>query len=138
MIKGGKQGQKVQQSPDLLDEGMVPVLPQHGPSLPDQLAVGKLEQPHLHKTTRRSRSDYVIYYLLKAYSYSPVNLTGSPQGFLPNHIVEYNAKHAYFTNATHKLKVRPFGIALRKKWQIKLGDARTIDRLVWCFNTRYT
>ena len=40
-----------QQSPDLLDEGQVSVLPQQGPPLPDQLAVRKLEQSHLHTTT---------------------------------------------------------------------------------------
>ena len=43
--------------------------------------------------------------------------------------MEYNTKHAHFTNVKHKhnLKVSPFGSALIKKRQIKLGDAGTTD-----------
>ena len=33
----------------------------------------------------------------------------------------------------HNPKVSPFGIALVKKWQIKLGDAGTIDRFDLAF-----
>ena len=40
----------------------------------------------------------------------------------------------------HNTKVGPFGIALVKKWQIKLGDGRCwvipLTVSVWCFNTR--
>ena len=59
----------------------------------------------------------IIYYLLKAL-HSPVNRTGSPQGFSLHQIftqVEYSTKHAHLTNCKtfkHNLKVSPFGIAL--------------------------
>ena len=43
--------------------------------------------------------------------------------------VEYSTKHVHFTIYKYNLKVSPFSIALRKKWQIKQGDAGTIDRL---------
>ena len=48
--------------------------------------------------------------------------------------VEYNRKHALYiiyklkTYLKHNLKVSPLGIALVKKWQIRLGDAGIIYR----------
>ena len=53
--------------------------------------------------------------------------------------VEYNTKHAYYNlherkTYKHKPEVSPFGIALvKKKWQIKLGDAGTFD----CFGLAF-
>ena len=78
----------------------------------------------------------MIMYLMN--SYSPVNRTGSPQWlFATSNFtgVEYNTKHAHFTNVKHQNnpKVSPFGIALVKKWQIKLGHASTSDRFVLAF-----
>ena len=54
--------------------------------------------------------------LLKAYSYSPSNCTGSPQDF-----------YKTCTLQKHTPKVSPSRSALVKKWQIKLGDAGTMD-----------
>ena len=77
---------------------------------------------------------YLFIYLLK--SYSPVNCTGSPQGFSQVHI----SNKTYKTYILHKRKtykhnpkVSPFDIALVKKWQIKLGDAGTIHRFGLAF-----
>ena len=53
------------------------------------------------KITNMSRT-----YLFK---FSPVNLTGSPQGFSPNQLftkVEYNTKRARFTNVKHDNVIR--------------------------------
>ena len=51
--------------------------------------------------------------------------------------VENNTIHAHFTNVKHiykhNPKVSPFGVALIKKWQIKLGDAGTIDHFGLAF-----
>ena len=38
----------------------------------------------------------------------------------------------------HNPKVSPFGIALITKWQIKLGDAGTIDRFGLAFQYQIT
>ena len=77
-----------------------------------------------------------LYYLLKAYS--PVNSTGSSQGFSK---VEYNTKHAYFATAKHTNIIRkliPLVLLDHKKWQIKLGDAGTIDRIGLVFEYQIT
>ena len=71
---------------------------------------------------------YYYYYLLLAYS--PVNCSGSPQGFAQVQI-SHTRWIQYKTCTLHKRKTyknnrkgSPFGIAgCRKKWQIKLGDA---------------
>ena len=57
----------------------------------------------------------LFYYLLLAYS--PVNRSGSPQGFSQVKFrtqVEYNTKHAHYINVKHNPKGSPFGIALVK------------------------
>ena len=66
-------------------------------------------------------------YLLKAFSPSTAQGRFRAYHRFKYHIVEYDTKHAHYTNIKHNPKVSPFGIALVKKWQIKL-DARTIDR----------
>ena len=43
-----------------------------------------------------------------------------------------------YKTCKHNLKVSPFGIALVKKWQIKLGDAGTIDRFDLAFQYQIT
>ena len=81
----------------------------------------------------------LIIYLLKAHSI--INCTGSSSGlFTSSNLtqVEYNTKHAHYNiykRKTYKRnpKVSPFGIALVKKWPIKLGDAGTIDRFSLAF-----
>ena len=74
------------------------------------------------------------------YSYSPVNRTRSPQGFSLNQILQKLNSLQYKTCTFYKrktyklnLKVSPFGIAVIKKWQIKLRDAGTIDRFSLAF-----
>ena len=81
----------------------------------------------------------IIYYLLTAYS--PVSRTGSPQVFSQVQILHklntIQNMHVTCINVKHtniNLKVSPFGIALAKKQQIKLGDAGTIDRLGLAFS----
>ena len=94
---------------------------------------------------------YVCIYLLKAYS--PVNPHRVTSELLTKSNlteVEYNKKHAHFTNVRHiykhKAKVSPFGIALIKKmankvrcwyhWPFRSGvsildyifDKKTIDK----------
>ena len=70
------------------------------------------------------------------------NRTGSPQGFslvqtlhklgLPG--IQYKTCTLYKRKTyKHNPKVSPFGIALVKKWQIKLRDAGTIDRFDLAF-----
>ena len=86
--------------------------------------------------------------LLSIQAYSPVNLTGSPQGFLLVQIshIEYNTKYAHYNyiiiiyiykskTYKHNPKISPISIALVKKWQIKLEDAGTIDR--FCLALQY-
>ena len=62
-----------------------------------------------------------IYLFIEGLYYSPVNRTGSLQGFKLNQILQklntnYNTKHAHFINVKHKQnqKASPFGIALIK------------------------
>ena len=50
----------------------------------------------------------------------------------------YNTKHAQYTNVKHNPKVGPFGFALVKKRQIKLGDAGTIDCFDLVFQNQIT
>ena len=58
---------------------------------------------------------------MSAITEGPVSRTGSPQGFSLVEILhkldylEYNAKHAHYTNVKHQPKVISFGIALVKK-----------------------
>ena len=67
----------------------------------------------------RDDRDLNYYYLLEAFS--PVNRTGSPQGFSNLTQVELPGKHAHYTNVKHKHnpKVSPFGIALVKMARLK-------------------
>ena len=69
--------------------------------------------------------------------YLPGNQDGSSQDYL-----EYNTKHAHYTNVKHvllysyykhNLKGSPFGIALIKNSKLMLRHAGTID----CFNMAF-
>ena len=53
---------------------------------------------------------------------------------------EYFSKHAQYINVRHRHnpKVSIFGIALVKKWQIKSGDAGTVDRFGLAFQYQIT
>ena len=86
------------------------------------------------------RAGNLLIYLLKAYS--PVNHTGSPQGFSQVQIKhKLNTTQNMDTIYIYKRKiykpnpkVSPFGIALvKKKRQIKLGETGTIDHFGMAF-----
>ena len=68
-------------------------------------------------------------------AYGPVNRTWSPERFSLNQILHKlnTTQNMHTLQAKHNLKVSPFGIALIKILQIKLGDAGTIDRFGLAF-----
>ena len=88
------------------------------PSSNDQKATASVVWPH-HTAQRRDKDKparlslwkgcvylfiYLFIDLLKAYS--PVNRTGSPQGFFTKSNFEYNAKSAHFSNVKHIIRIR--------------------------------
>ena len=83
-----------------------------------------------------ARSGVTFIYLLK--SYSLINRTGSPQGFSLNGILQklntIQKMHILQTqNIKQNPKVSPLGVALIKKWQVKIEVAGTSDRFSLAF-----